>query len=171
MTADISIFRIMTNPFLNLRFLKLRNVNYNGSKTAHTYQNIYQYNGAGFGDALFTAGTSPVVGVNKFTARDNEKLTACGVYVPAANCSVKVQVYQDQSNKSLVSKKYTAQNAGFYTIPFGSSSFDMEKGKVYRAELQISSKKKEGPNIFIRLNCRRISQMNFKWIVRRDKPS
>ena len=69
---------------------------YNGSKTAHTYQNIYQYDGAGFGDALFTAGTSPVVGVNKFTARDNEKLTACGVYVPAANCSVKVRVYQDQ---------------------------------------------------------------------------
>lgn len=117
------------------------NVNYNGSKTAHTYQNIYQYDGAGFGDALFTAGTSPVIGVNKFTARDNEKLTACGVYVPAANCSVKVQVYQDQSNKSLVSKEYTAQNAGFYTIPFGSSSFDMEKGKVYRAELQISFKK------------------------------
>lgn len=117
------------------------NANYNGSKTAHTYQNIYQYDGAGFGDALFTAGTSPVVGVNKFTARDNEKLTAWGAYVPAADCSVEVRIYQDQGNKLMTTQKYMAQNAGFYTIPLGASSFEMEKGKVYRAELQISFQK------------------------------
>lgn len=114
------------------------NVNYRGSESVHTYQNIYQYDGAGFGDALFSVGTSPVVGVNKYTARNDEKVTGCGAYAPVADSRIKVRIYQDQGNKLLASKDYSAQNAGFYTIPLGSSSFEMEKGKVYRAELQIS---------------------------------
>lgn len=114
------------------------NVNYRGSESVHTYQNIYQYDGAGFGDALFSVGTSPVVGVNKYTARNDEKVTGCGAYAPVADSRIKVRIYQDQGNKLLASKDYSAQNAGFYTIPLESSSFEMEKGKVYRAELQIS---------------------------------
>lgn len=114
------------------------NVNYRGSESVHTYQNIYQYDGAGFGDALFSVGTSPVVGVNKYTARNDEKVTGCGAYAPVADSRIKVRIYQDQGNKLLASKDYSAQNAGFYTIPLESSFFEMEKGKVYRAELQIS---------------------------------
>lgn len=117
-------------------FYEAEKIQYQSSED-HIYQNVYQYDGAGFGDFIFST-PSPVVGVNKYTARSNEKAEACGTYVPAADSAVKIRIYRSKDNHLMAQKDMTVTNAGYYTIPLGDASFDMEKGSEYKVEIQTS---------------------------------
>lgn len=115
------------------------NMEYKQNSNKHVYQNIYQYDGAGFGDAMFTSNKS-IIGINRYTARNNEKAEAYGTYVPAANSIIKVRIYRSKDNRLMAEKDSSVLNAGYYTIPLGNASFDMKKGEEYKVEVQISYK-------------------------------
>lgn len=101
------------------------------------YDNIYQYDGVGFGDTVYQGGyDSPVYGANIFTARENELLEAVGITLPAANTFITVDVYtgwdgDDITSGDLKSSIRTkVDNAGYVTLPL-KDKVNLSKGTKY----------------------------------------
>lgn len=111
--------------------------------TVHEYENIYQYDGVGFGDAQIYFEDDSCKAANFFTSRDDEVLEAISVALLYQNVTVNYEVYTsvksdvDPTDGELAAKgsKYFA-NKGYFTIPL-ESSVDLSKGEKYSVVLNI----------------------------------
>lgn len=106
---------------------------YNASSSSHTYDNIYQYDGVGFGDDVIEY-PSPVSAANVFHTRNNaentaELLSAVGLFTGIADVTAEISVYTGWEGNDITSgtklTSMTAQisNAGYHTIELDSPVF------------------------------------------------
>ncbi|MCI6615656.1 lectin like domain-containing protein [Ruminococcus sp.] len=112
--------------------------------TKHEYENIYQYDGIGFGDAqIYDYGKDTYKSANFFTARGNEKLEAISVTSFYNNCTVNYEVYKNLTSDinptlgTLVAKgSKSFVNKGYYTIPL-SAPVELSEGEKYAVVINI----------------------------------
>lgn len=113
------------------------NVEYKADGTTkHQYNNIYQYDGLGIGDAQLYS-TGEFKGANFFTARDNETLEAISTGSLYSNITVKYEIYKNvkditQLKKSRPVQTGTIQNpySGYFTIDL-KNPVALAKGENY----------------------------------------
>ena len=109
------------------------------SKTK-TFDNLYQYDGVGFGENIFLSDDEASC-ANVFTTRNAELLDQVTVLVPIANTEVTVKVYTDWDGddidtgtlQSEMTKYY--DNAGQYTLPLDEPVL-LPKGKKYAVTIE-----------------------------------
>ena len=78
---------------------KSEKTKYDKKDTVHEHANTYQYDGQG--PATETLVTDePVEASNVYTSRGDETLKAVGTYTPAANSTVRIEVYKDPKFKN-----------------------------------------------------------------------
>ena len=111
--------------------------------TKHEYENIYQYDGVGFGDSVITD-YIPYKAANFFTSRGNEELEAISISANYDNITVEYEVYTDLNSsvdptlgKLAATGSKSFENAGYYTIPL-TSSVVLSKGEKYAVVVSIS---------------------------------
>ena len=100
---------------------KSEKTKYDKKDTVHEHANTYQYDGQG--PATETLVTDePVEASNVYTSRGDETLKAVGTYTPAANSTVRIEVYKEPKFKDREAGKLVhkeAQNvkfAGFHKL-------------------------------------------------------
>lgn len=112
--------------------------------TKHEYENIYQYDGVGYGVSQFASNYSEYKSANVFTARGNEVLEAISTVLMYEYCTVKYQIYTDLTNTSnptsgklALSGSKDFQYAGTHTIPL-SKAIELDKNEKYSVVIEIS---------------------------------
>ncbi|WOC32203.1 MULTISPECIES: C1 family peptidase [Caproicibacterium] len=121
---------------------EMENTAYKGTQTAHTYSQIYQYDGAGLGASVWSS-DEPVQFANVFTAREDTQLQAVSVQAARANATATIDIYVNPtegnpaSGGHLVSLKKTFSDAGYYTVPLGSNLL-LNKGDTFSVVEQVS---------------------------------
>ncbi|MEE0914060.1 MAG: C1 family peptidase [Ruminococcus sp.] len=112
--------------------------------TIHEYENIYQYDGVGYGGGQVYSLTNNFKAGNFFTARDNEVLEAISTSSSYGNINVEYQVYTDLTSTvnptlgTLVAEgsKYF-ELAGNYTIPLD-NPVKLDKDEQYSIVIKIT---------------------------------
>lgn len=134
--------------FVEPTSFEMESIRYSSSNTAHTYDEIYQYDGVGMGAGWYSM-KQPTSFANVFTARSNSTLEAVSAYAIAAGSTVTVDVYKNPSAGNPTSGEHVASltrnftNAGYYTIALGSQSFSLKKGETF-AVVESSSFQRSG---------------------------
>lgn len=126
-------------------FYKLEEQQYQAENTEHTYQNVYQYDGIGYGDTLLFSYDEGIEKkyANCFTMREREKIEAVGTYTPVAESVVHVEVYLNPTTADPASgtKKYeTTQRfayAGYHTIAFSGQAIEAAEGDVVAVSVSV----------------------------------
>lgn len=109
------------------------------SKTK-TFDNLYQYDGVGFGENAYMS-NEEVFGANVFTTRNKELLDQVSVLVPLANTEVYVKVYTDWDGDDIYSGTLRSEittsydNAGQYTLQLKKPVL-LPKGKKYAVTIE-----------------------------------
>lgn len=114
--------------------------------TQHEYENIYQYDGVGFGDAQIYFENNTCKTANFFTSRDDETLEAISVALLYPNTTVNYEIYTGVTSdvdptqgtlKAEGSKSFA--NKGYFTIPL-EESVDLSKGETYSVVINVCFK-------------------------------
>ncbi|MEE1219981.1 MAG: lectin like domain-containing protein [Ruminococcus sp.] len=112
-------------------------------KTIHEYDNIYQYDGAGFGNAYMSLPTHECVGANFFTARNNETIKAISTYTMVENSTISYEVYTNPASKTdpttgklADSGTINCKYSGYYTIDLN-TPVKLNKGDTYAVTIKI----------------------------------
>ncbi len=112
--------------------------------TQHEYKNIYQYDGASFGDTQIATSGYNHKAANFFTARDNEMLEAISTASSQRNVTVEYEIYTNLTSTTDPTKGTLAlkgsksfENAGYYTIPLD-KAIPLSKGQKYSVVIKIS---------------------------------
>lgn len=111
--------------------------------TEHEYENIYQYDGVGFGDAQIYFEDNTCKTANFFTSRGDETLEAISVALLYPGTTVNYEIYTGVTSnvdptqgtlKAEGSKTFT--NKGYFTIPLD-KSVDLSKGERYSVVINV----------------------------------
>ncbi|WP_158539806.1 lectin like domain-containing protein [Gordonibacter sp. 28C] len=123
-------------------FYEAEDADYRGAETDHVYDGIYQYDGAGFGDAMYSSKTRMWF-ANVFAARDYETVRAVSAIVDAAGSQVDIAVYKNPSGASptgeldprsgeqVWSMSETLEYAGQLTFDLGEDAFEIAPGDTF----------------------------------------
>ncbi len=119
-------------------------ISYSSDNESHTYDNIYQYDGIGFG--LQTSSTSKSTSyANVFTARSKESVSAIGVFSSMQNSTLEYKLYRSlssgtnpESGTLAASGTVTLENPGYKTIDLSDQSFVVSDGEKYSAVIRLS---------------------------------
>ena len=113
---------------------------YSSYQVSKTSNNLYQYDGVGFGDDIL-ADDEKVIGANVFTTRNTELLDQVIIPVPVANTEVIVNVYTDWNGDDIDTGTLQSQkiksydNAGQYTLSLDEPVL-LPKGKKYAVTIE-----------------------------------
>lgn len=121
---------------------------YHGSTKKAKERNIYQYDGIGTGDSLYS-GDRSLEAANCYKVRKSEWINTLATYTPVANCKIKATVYTrnaKEAKKGNLGKKIYSQNfgtsyAGFHKLKL-SKSIKVKAGQKVFVSVKTSYKYK-----------------------------
>lgn len=130
-------------------FFEAEDVDYRGAETEHEYDSIYQYDGAGFGDVMYSSNTQMWF-ANVFAARGYETVRAVSTIVNEAGSQVDIAVYKNpaaasptgwldpRSGQQMWSMSETLGHAGQLTFDLGEDAFEVAPGDTFSVVSTIS---------------------------------
>lgn len=139
--------------FSEATFYEAEDIEYSKDNIAHEYDNVYQYDGVGYGDGLSST-TEKTEYANMFTARGNEFVGAIGVTLPMEGITVNYSIYSGCDNLptsgSLVAQgSKTFEYGGFKTIELD-TPFVVTGGQKYSVVFTATANI-EGSTYYIKL--------------------
>ena len=123
--------------------------------TIHEYDNIYQYDGTGYGNGVMSLPKHQCAGANFFTARGNETLRAISTYSMIGNVTVSYSVYINPTSSTNPTTGILAESgsidykyAGYYTIDLN-TPIKLKKDDKYAVTIEIKYTNNDTPTYII----------------------